>query len=138
MNIRHRPIFETQEVIEHYSNKDGVDIKYVCTSAINDGTQAMDIFYRETTHPEFGNHYFGLYYGVDGLVYITNADAVESVRFDMVEVSGKLHYSQHRHDYYTIGDVSIDGGRSYLRIAGNLGYPTKTFIVRDGNFCEDV
>lgn len=146
MNIHHRPIFETEKVIEHYSEKDGVPVKYICTSALGNGTNPVDIFYRETPHPEFGNRYFGLYWGMslpfDGApddtsqLMITNADKVEQLEFEMVEIDGQLHYSNHRHDYYTVKDVSIDGGRAYLKMAGNLSYPVKTLIVRDGKFVE--
>ena len=57
--IKHEPLFDTQKVCEHYTEKDGVPITYVCTSALGNEAWAMDIFYRETPHPEFGNHYFG-------------------------------------------------------------------------------
>lgn len=142
MNIHHRPIFDTDKVIEHYTKKDGVDIKYVCTSALGGEARAMDIFYRETPHPEFGNRYFGLFWKHplvgDQHLMITNADKIESADFEMVEVNGQMHYSQHRHDYYTVGDVAIDGGRAYLRMAGNLNHPTKKLGIRDGEFYEKV
>lgn len=94
----------------------------------------MDIFYRETPHPDFGNRYFGLYYGYDDRLYITNADAIEATEFTMVEVDGQLHYSQHRHDFHTIDDVSIDGGRAYTRLVGNVTYKTRTLKVLNGEF----
>lgn len=141
MRINHRPIFDTQKVIKHYSEKDGVDIKYVCTSALRDETTAMDIFYRATPHPKFGNRYFGLfqqnfYDGEEPMILITNADAIEDVEFGMKEYDGEWHYSQHRHDFYTIGDVSLDGGRAYFRCVGNVSRPTKFFQVKDGEFVE--
>jgi hypothetical protein len=62
MTILHHPIFDIAKVEALYSEKDGVPVRYVCTSAPNkSATYAVDIFYRETPHPEFGNHYFGLY-----------------------------------------------------------------------------
>lgn len=139
MNIKHRPIFDTETVIKHYSEKDGVPIKYVCTSAPNTGTLAADIFYRETPHPEFGNHYFGLYinpYANGAQIMITNADAIEELDFEMIEVNDQLHYSQHRHDFHSIGDVSIDGGRAYLRLSGNMTHPTMKLKVKNGEFVE--
>lgn len=36
MYIHHRPMLDTTKVEKHYSEKDGVDVKYVCTSAIGD------------------------------------------------------------------------------------------------------
>lgn len=141
MEIDHRPIFDTKKVIKHYEEKDGVPIKYVCTSALGTEAQAMDIFYRETPHPEFGNRYFGLsnsnsYGGVRGGISITNADKIEEAEFGMIEVDGQWHYSQHRHDFYTIDDVSIDGGRAYLKLLGNITHSTKRFKVKDGAFVD--
>lgn len=146
MNIHHRPTLDTKQVCELYSAKDGVPVTYVCTSALGSEARAMDIFYRETPHPEFGNRYFGLYEGLtlpfdgapDGArtIMITNADAIEDVEFGMKEYNGKWHYSRHRHDFYTVGDVSLDGGRAYFRCVGNVNSPTKFFEVRNGKFVE--
>lgn len=139
MHIHHRPIFDTEAIIKHYSEKDGVPISYVCTSALNHGTVATDIFYRETPHPEFGNRYFALYlnsYADNAQVMITNADPIEDLEFGMKEVEGAWHYSQHRHDFYTIGNVSLDGGRAYLRVVGEINLPTKMLRVKDGKFVE--
>ena len=138
MNINHIPYLDTDKVEQHYSKKDGVPIHYVCTSAVNGGANAMDIFYRETPHPEFGNRYFGLYINIDGNLMITNADKIEQVSFDMVDIDGTLYYSQHRHDFYTVGDVSIDGGRAYLKLSGNLTRSVKTLKVKDGKFIEEI
>lgn len=140
VNIHHRPIFDTQRVIKHYSEKDGVPVTYVCTSALGSEAQAMDIFYRATPHPEFGNHYFGLFY-VDRYstweeVRICNADKIEDAEFGMKEHDGKWHYSQHRHDFYTVGDVSLDGGRAYFRCVGDVNSPTKWLEIKDGKFVE--
>ena len=143
VNITHRPLFDTDKVCKHYSAKDGVDVKYVCTSALSGEEFAMDIFYRETPHPEFGNRYFGLRSVSTGplaeqrQIWITNADKIEDVEFGMKEVDGKWHYSQHRHDFYTVGDVSLDGGRAYFRVVGNVNTPTKFFKVKDGEFVEE-
>ena len=49
---------------------------------------------------------------------ITNADIVESLEFGMIEVDSKYYYSQSHHDYKTIGDKMIDGGRAYIRSSG--------------------
>jgi hypothetical protein len=141
MNINHRPIFDTKRVCELYSAKDGVPVTYVCTSALGDEAQAMDIFYRETPHPEFGNRYFGLYwhrlhFELPAKLMITNADKIESVEFGMKEHNGEWHYSQHRHDFYTVGDVSLDGGRAYFRCVGNVRTLTKWFEIKDGEFVE--
>ena len=146
MNINHRPQFNTQTACELYSEKDGVPVTYVCTTALGDGTVPVDVFYRETPHPEFGNRYFGLYWSDGGLrnepqVMIINADRVEDLTFDMIEVNGQWHYSQHRHDFYSVGGTSIDGGRAYIRLVGDIHVPRATLKIINGQFekvVEDV
>lgn len=142
--INHRPIFDVEKVTKHYSAKDGVPVKYVCTSAPNQyADYAADIYYRETPHPEFGNRYFGLYQVSTGpkpeqrQIRITNVDMIEDLDFTMVEVDDQLHYSQHRHDFYSVGDVAIDGGRAYTRLVGNINRPQKGFKVVNGEFVEN-
>jgi hypothetical protein len=141
MKINNEPLFETEKVIELYSKKDGVDITYVCTTALNNGTIPVDVFYRETPHPEFGNRYFGLYYSTDTRLIqkrhmmITNADCVENFEFGMIEDStATWHYSQHRHDFRPVDDCAIDGGRAYIRVVG--GKEATTFVVKDGKFVK--
>lgn len=142
MNINHTPILDTKRVCELYSKKDGVPVTYVCTSAIGDEAQAMDIFYRETPHPDFGNRYFGLYrnqhFAADEMTMITNADKIEDAEFGMLEGPEGWEYSQHRHDFRYVGTCAIDGGRAYIRRAGDLSVPVKCFVVKDGKFEEKV
>ena len=134
--IKHEPLFDTDKVCEHYSKKDSVPVTYVCTSATGDEAQAMDIFYRETPHPEFGNRYFGLYRNaMSGNLMITNADKIEQAEFGLVEDDdGDLQYSAHRHDYkkFENGNM-IDGGRAYIRCAAN---EVKHYVVRNGEMVE--
>jgi hypothetical protein len=67
---------------------------------------------------------------------ITNADSIEDLEFGMKEVESAWHYSQHRHDFYTVGNVSLDGGRAYFRVVGEINLPTKMLRVKDGKFVE--
>ena len=60
MNIQHSPLFNIKKAEELYTEKDGVEVKYVCTTDLRNSDIPADIFYRETPHPEFGNYYFGL------------------------------------------------------------------------------
>jgi len=134
--IKHEPLFDTDKVCEHYTKKDGVPVTYVCTSALGDEAQAMDIFFRETPHPEFGNRYFGLYLNaMSGNIMITNADRIESVEFGLIEDdAGDLQYSAHRHDYKQFNNGNmIDGGRAYIRCAAN---EVKHYVVRNGEMVE--
>ena len=136
MNIQHDPKFDTEKVIKIYEEKDGVDIRYVCTTDIIASDVPVDIFYRSTPHPQFGNRYFGLYHDhVRGHTMITNADAVESLEFGMIKVDGKYYYSQSHHDYKVVGDKMIDGGRQYIKTNSN----TIVMRVINGKFiAKDV
>ena len=134
MNIKHEPLFNIQKAEAHYTKKDGVDVKYVCTTDLTASDVPMDIFYRAEPHPEFGNRYFGLYYvRVGDRVMITNADIVESFEFGMIEVDGTYYYSQSHHDYKVVGDKMIDGGRQYIRSGGGA----VAMKVKNGNFIRN-
>jgi len=141
--IKHDPIFDTDKVSEFYSKKDGVPIKYVCTSSPTEfGATAADIFYRDTPHPEFGNHYFALYRINVGTIKepkvemrIGGCDDVEELRFDMIQdENDDYHYSIHRHDYRPVGTSAIDGGRAYTKIVGKVLPEVTSFRVQDGEF----
>ena len=140
MNIAHHPLFPTSNIAEYYSKKDGVPVKYVCTSAPNKyADYAADIFYRLTPHPEFGNRYFGVYKNIHSgtnQIMITNCDMIEDLTFSMVEGLDGWEYSQHRHDYRQVGRTAIDGGRSYTKLVGDVHAPVKTMKVKDGQFEE--
>ena len=119
MNIQHEPLFDTAKVEQIYTEKDGVEVKYVCTTDLNASDVPVDVYYRATPHPEFGNRYFGLFYDrVRDCMMITNADIVESLEFGMIEADGKYYYSQSHHDYKVVEGKMIDGGRAYIRSSG--------------------
>lgn len=126
----HRPVFKTDAIIEKYSKKDGVPVKYVCTTDLKASDCPIDVFYRESPHPQFGNRYFGIFYDhYRGQSYILDADIVEDLEFGMIEVDGEYHYSQSHHDFVSVGGKVIDGGRAYAR--GN-GYVMMK--IKDGEF----
>jgi len=133
MNIKHNPNFNTAEVEQKYSERDGVSVKYVCTTDLRASDVPVDVFYRATPHPQFGNHYFGLFYdNYRDCVMITDADMVEDFVFGMVENdAGELEYSQSHHDYkrFENGNM-IDGGRQYIR----SGKGSEIYRVKRGNF----
>jgi len=133
MNIQHEPLFDIEKVEAHYTEKDGVDVKYVCTTDLRASDVPVDVFYRATPHPEFGNKYFGLYHDhVRGHLMITNADIVESLEFGMIEDQGKYYYSQSHHDYKVVEGKMIDGGRQYIRSSGSVD----VFKIQDGAFVQ--
>lgn len=129
--IKHFPVTNTQYVIKHYSEKDNVPINYVCTTDFNVSDRPVDIFYRSTPHPKFGNKYFGIApsYESNGFV-IFSADKVESFTFGMVEDDdGNLQYSEYHHRCKFFGNGNmIDGGREYVRSSLNA----KTYVVLNG------
>jgi hypothetical protein len=129
INIHHEPQFNTAKVIELYEEKDGVPITYICTTDIHASDVPMDVFYRATPHPEFGNRYFGLYYR-NGSLMITSADKIEELEFGMIEVDGKYYYSQSHHDYKVVEGKMIDGGREYIRTS----HGADVFKIQDGKF----
>lgn len=135
--IKHFPITNINKVIEHYSQKDNVPISYVCTTDYNTSDRPVDIFYRNTPHPKFGNRYFAIAVNYNDESYsIFGADAVETFTFGMVEDDeANLQYSQYRHDYKSFDNGNmIDGGRSYTRYSGKIKY----YRVKDGQMVKDV
>lgn len=129
MNIKHNPLFDVETITAHYTEKDGVPVKYVCTTDLVASDMPVDVYYRKTAHPTFGNHYFGLYYdNVRDNLMICNADIVEELEFGLVENdNGELEYSTSHHDYkHFKNGKMIDGGRAYVRSSmGVLLYGVK-------------
>jgi hypothetical protein len=133
MNIQHENLFDIEKVTAHYTEKDGEPVHYVCTTDLNASDVPVDVYYRATPHPDFGNKYFGLYHDrVRDCMMITNADIVESLEFCMIEVDSKYYYSQSHHDYKVVEDKMIDGGRQYIRSSGGA----VAMRVKDGKFYE--
>lgn len=132
----HSPVFDTKAIEEIYTAKDGVPVKYVCSTAKGDESYAWDIFYRDTPHPRFGNKYFGLYTQKMIGPTITNADWVEDLTFDMIECDGVYYYSKHRHDFVQTLIGFIDGGRAYTRLGGNPVPKATQFKVINGEFVK--
>ena len=133
MNIVHENLFDIEKVEKIYSEKDGVEVKYVCTTDLNASDVPVDVFYRATPHPQFGNRYFGLYHcHIRDCMMITNADVVESFEFGMVECDGRYYYSQSHHDYKVLDNSKmIDGGRAYIRSSAGCDAVMR---VIDGKF----
>jgi len=131
MKIQHYPVTDTQRAIEYFTKKDGVPITYVCTTDLKSSDVPIDVFFRETPHPHFGNRYFGLFvHPLHQNTMICNADAVEDFLFGMVENdAGELEYSQSHHDYkiFENGNM-IDGGREYIRSSNGC----TIYIIRNG------
>lgn len=136
MNIHHEPLFDTAKVEAHYTEKDEVEVRYVCTTDLTASDCPVDVYYRETPHPEFGNHYFGLYYdNIRNHMMICNADKVEELEFGLVTDGEQWHYSQSHHDYKVFENgAMIDGGRAYIRSNG----PVKHMRILKGKWVKQV
>lgn len=146
--IIHEPLIDVEKVIKLYEEKDGVPITYVCTTDLDASDIPVNVFFRQTPHPDYGNRYFGLYYSHDGHLYILNADRVENLEFGMIEdPEGNLHYSKSHHDFKYIpgcedlfevqNSAYIDGGRQYVRVGGNPLPMVRYFKVKDGQMIEE-
>ena len=130
MDIKHPKVFDTDMVERLYSEKDGVPVKYVVTTDLNVSDKPVDVFYRETPHPKFGNRYFGIYKSEDKM-FITNADMVEDFDFGMIkDKDNNWYYSSCHHDCIFIEGSMIDGGRQYIRSTNLAG----VFKIKDGEF----
>ncbi len=128
MNIVHQPRSDTKKLAKWLKDRDGVNLKYVCTTELPGYRGLNDIFYRRTPHPKFGNKYVGIY--VDNeRQFIFDADLIEKQEFGMIEWQEDWFYSAHQHDYIEKGDKSIDGGRDYTR-----GIAFDLFKVQNGKF----
>lgn len=134
LNVKHFPIFDTEAVLEHYKSEGA---KYVCTTELKSYCVPVDVFYRPTPHPVYGNRYFGLYKDHFNNVYICNADVVESLQFGMID-NGKDEwtYSRDTHDFLSWGSNFIDGGRAYTRAGGSILPKVVSLRVVDGEFKE--
>jgi len=132
-SIQHYSVTDVDSVAEFYTRKDGMPIRYVCTTALDsEAASAYDIFYRSTPHPEFGNYYFGIIPNpFQGGFFITNADHVTDFVFTCgFDNQGSLVYSRHRHDLVEVQGGSIDGGRAYLKVSGSP--KVLTAVVKNG------
>jgi len=144
--IKHHPLFDREKVTKLYSEKDGVPVSYVCTSALgSEDAYARDIYFRATPHPDFGNRYFALFYDMrprltkEQQLLICSADIIEERTFSMIKGTNGWEYSQHRHDFREVpgSGLAIDGGRSYCRLVGDIhGQEPREFVVRDGKMVK--
>jgi hypothetical protein len=98
------------------------------------GDSTVAVFWQPNPDTTKGHsHYFGMFVR-DGTVYITNASsAFRDPIVGIVADNGEVIFSRSRHDFRSSSDrtVSIDGGRDYTRLIGNIHNPT-VHLVPDG------
>jgi hypothetical protein len=95
--------------------------------------QPVAIFWQETPPVEGYSNYFGVFVQ-DDTVYITSgASAFAEPIEGIVARNGEVIFSRYRHDYHssTDGSVTVDGGRDYLRVLGDIHQP-RVHIIPDG------
>jgi hypothetical protein len=110
--------------------------KYVFESCLKDRNGnwlnfPVAIFYTKEAHPE-GSNYFALYKrpGEEG-VYISNGISAVEETYTGIAVGNDVAYSRYRHDFRSIGDCFVDGGRDYLRCGGSPDSVVKFRVVED-------
>lgn len=129
MDIKHDTVTNIDKIIETYKATEGVDIIYVCTTDLVVGNVPVDVFYRDTPHPDFKNHYFGVY--PEGTqVKVCNADMITNLHFGVVENDeGALEYSRSLAETKSFANGNqIGGGR--IRIQCNA--PCDIYKVHEG------
>lgn len=112
--------------------------KYVFESCLKtrDGgwcNYPVAIFYTEKAHPQ-GSNYFGLYEERLSItdkprLLITNGISATEP-FDGLKIGEDIIYSRYRHDYRTLDEAFVDGGRDYFR-RGDVGLPVKLKVNKD-------
>lgn len=127
MKIDHRPILTQDSIQTIEKQKSAV---YVCTTELKAENVPVDIFYGDVEHPVSKSRYFGIYhdYMRDGW-FIIDGSYVEELDFGLIKDDDTYYYSRYRHDYFTIRNKMIDGGRAYVR-SGN--HPVYAGKVVDG------
>jgi hypothetical protein len=139
MKIKHKPQFNIEKVTTHYTKKDGVPVRYVCTSDLDESDRPFDIYYRDTPHPDHNNYYFGLYADDEERMMICKADSIEKYQFGMISDQDEWVYSRSHHDLVETESGHIDGGRKYIKRGGDLDNQKHVVAeVVDGEFVTKI
>jgi hypothetical protein len=118
-----KPSFLSENAIKLVENT--YKAKYVCDTCLRDVTcknnvyinSPFAVFYTETPHPK-GSNWFAVYN--DGLGFsITNAitatEPFSGICISALDKEDVIVYSRYRHDMQVYDDVTVDGGRDYLK-----------------------
>lgn len=117
---------------EHYK------CSYVCewnnlthTGKPDDHTIA--VFYQEVPHPQ-GSNWMGMFHANDQW-FIINAEKSSRLPIKAyVADDGQVLFSKHRHDFRRSNDgsITVDGGREYTRLLGNVCCNTVWLLPQKG------
>lgn len=96
-------------------------IGYWCTKRPFGGwnEEPIDIFWVDNPNRELGHSNFLGVFRRGEEVYVTNGEsAFEESITGLADNDGNVIVSRYRHDYVTLGEMMIDGGRDYTRCSG--------------------
>lgn len=131
--------FNAEEIKVIEEKKNAKYLGYFCTKRPSGNWNEIpcDIFYVENPDKEKGHsNYFGLFFNLNDELMITNGESAFSediigLQFD----DGCIIISRYRHNYVDYMGVSIDGGRDYIKIGGDINKVNQIKIfVKNGSF----
>lgn len=103
----------------------GYNCRYVCEWNVKQDEnilkEPMLIFWNDTSHPQ-GSNWMALF-SSDGDWYVRDGITASQLPIECVVSNDKqVLFSKYRHDFRSSkdGSVSIDGGREYTRVIGNV------------------
>ncbi len=117
MPVNHRLTEYDQKIVDGVSEHYGMS--FVCLTQLQYGNILWYIFYSENPDHSKGHSNYASFRVVNRKLYVSNGlRSVEELNrcgvFGLKDnTTGEIVYSQDRHDFVTLGDYFIDGGRDY-------------------------
>ena len=131
MKIHNECTFLKPEGIKIIEEK--YNAKYVFESCIKNKDSwcnfPVAIFYTEEAHPQ-GSNYFGIYVDERRINFLITNGISATEPFDGLQIDDDVIYSRYRHDYRTLGEGMVDGGRDYFKRSLH-GTPVKLGVNKD-------
>lgn len=129
--VIHDPIADIAHFLNIHKEVDGVECNYVCTTDIQKKNVPVDILYRPTPNPKFGNHYFGIgRMPLTNKAFIMNADVVEELTFLCVlNDEQRPAYSRHKDEELTFANGNFVKGGRHVPSASDRA---AEYVVRGG------
>tara|TARA_B100001057_G_scaffold458384_1_gene507582 strand:+ start:847 stop:1251 length:405 start_codon:yes stop_codon:yes gene_type:complete len=129
MIIHHESLTEPKEVEQYYAQQ-GKNVRYCCTTELNEPDVPADIFYRDKSVGDSDSRYFGLYWDKNNKqLAMMNADMVEGMQFAMIEHDSNWYYSSTLSDEKKVGEKIIAGGRQFVK-----GWGFEIYRIEEGQF----
>lgn len=106
--------------------------RFVCEWNVKQDDNPMLIFWNDTAHPQ-GSNWMALFYYNDWFV----RDGITASQLPIqcvVSNDKQVLFSKSRHDFRTSedGSVSVDGGRDYTRVLGNVRCERVWLVPQNG------